>query len=128
MNALSKSVVLMVLLAVAGAAQAQRTTVTGAKRDSVAAFADAEGKKPLEPVVRAQLSHRPSVLETSVDDSLVRVRIGEREIWLDRNALQLSADVNAACHEVASSHGAPPPGGARGANSACPLHIKSGGK
>ena len=129
MNALGKSVV-MILLLLGGVAQAQRATVVGVKagRPLVAAFADADGKTRLNPVLPAELSQRPSVLETSVDDSLVRVRLGERELWLDRNALQLGAEVNAACHEVASAHGAPPPGAARGANSACPLNIKTGGK
>lgn len=130
MNAISATVVMVVLAVAAGGANAQRATVVGVKerRDKVTAYADAEGKTRLDPVLPAQLIHRPSVLETSVDESLVRVRIGEREVWLDRNALQLGADVNAACHEVTSAHGAPPPGAARGANSACPLNIRTGGK
>lgn len=129
MNAIGTTAVVILLLA-ASVVHAQRATVVGVKerRDKVSAYADAEGRTRLEPVLPAQLSHRPSVLETSVDESLVRVRIGERDVWLDRNALQLGADVNAACHEVASAHGAPPPGAARGANSACPLTIRTGGK
>ncbi len=129
MNAIGKTAV-VVLLVLAAAAHAQRATVVGVQsgRDKVSAYADADGKTRLDPVLPAQLAHRPSVLESSIDDSLVRVRVGEREVWLDRNALQLGADVNAACHQVASSQGAPAPGAVRGANSACPMKITPGGK
>lgn len=129
MNALGKCLV-VALLAGAGLAQAQRSTIVGVKpgRDAVMAYADGGGKTRLDPVRPSELGQRLSVLETSLDESLVRVRLGERDLWLDRNALQLGADVNATCHEVASAHGAPPPGAARGANSACPLTLKTGGK
>ena len=131
MNALGKNLLTVLVLVVAsGLAHAQRSTVVGVKgeRKSVAAFADAAGRTPVEAVPASALGGRPSVLETSVDDSLVRVRVGDRELWLDRNALQLSAGVNAACTEVASAHGAAQTGAPRGANSACPLPLKTGGR
>lgn len=127
MNAVCKCLFVVLLLS-AGLALAQRAVIVGVKRDTVAAYADDSGRQRLDPVPAAQLGQRPSVLETSLDESLVRVLLGGRSVWLDRNALQLGSDVNAACHQVASSHGAPPAGAARGANGNCPLPIKTGGK
>lgn len=127
MNAVCKCLFVVLLLS-AGLAHAQRAVIVGVKRDAVPAYADDAGRQRLDPVPAAQLSQRPSVLETSVDESLVRVLLGGRSVWLDRNALQLGSDVNAACHQVASTHNAPPAGASRGANANCPLLIKSGGK
>ncbi|WP_287468457.1 hypothetical protein [Hydrogenophaga sp.] len=108
-------------------AHAQREEIVGVKgeRPSVAAFANADGTGPLPAVPAAAFTQKLKVFETSPDQRFVRVKLDGQDLWLDRRALRLNAEVNAACLEVASSFNAPPAGAARGANGNC-AHSSSG--
>ncbi len=111
----------LLALVAAGAAQAQREEVIGvvANPPQVEAYAQPDGGEKVRLVPAAELAHKPRVLETSADHSRVRVNVGGQDLWLERRALRLKAEVNATCHVVATSRDAPPMGAGRGANSGC---------
>lgn len=113
----------LVLLVLAGAAQAQREDIIGllGDRKSVRVFQQAEGGEPTQELEGSALAPRLRVLETNRARTRVRVAHEGRDIWLDRRALQLDSDPKAACHTVASSSKLPTVGAGRGANDGCAL-------
>jgi len=113
----------LLLLVAAGQAQAQRAEIIGLMggRTAVKAYSQADGGDSLAPVPATDLAPRQRVLEFNQNGDRARVHIKGQDVWLDRNALNLGSDPNAACHTVASTSTATTQGAGRSANSRCAL-------
>jgi hypothetical protein len=114
-----KSITFGCLLAAAFGAQAQgMVTSAMGTRSELKAYADADGKSIPATLSVKDITFPLKIFETS-EAGLVRVKVAEKDVWLDRKQIRIPPELIVTCTNVDQKNATLVSGGIRGANSGC---------
>ena len=105
-------------LAVFGAQAQGMVTAPMGTRSELKAYADADGKSAPATLYVKDITFPLKVFETS-EAGLVRVKVAEKDVWLDRKQIRIPPELVVSCMNVDQKNAALVSGGIRGANSGC---------
>ena len=107
----------LLVLAFGAHAQGMVTSAMGT-RSELKAYPDADGKSAPGTLYVKDITFPLKVFETS-EAGLVRVKVGEKDVWLDRKQIRIPPELIVTCTNVDHANASMVSGGIRGANSGC---------
>jgi hypothetical protein len=87
-------------------------------RSELKAYADADGKSAPATLYVKDITFPLKVFETS-EAGLVRVKVAEKDVWLDRKQIRIPPELVVNCTNVDWKNAPIVSGGIRGANAGC---------
>lgn len=107
-----------IFLAAFGAQAQGMVTAPMGTRSELKAYADADGKSAPATLYVKDITFPLKIFETS-EEGLVRVKVAEKDVWLDRKQIRIPPELLANCLTVDHKNANQVSGGIRGANSGC---------